>query len=178
MKQSGKVVQDGTQLRSTPSAVAAREVDASGRLGNISRIEQRRNRRRPFWYEYIPDVKSKDVHWVEFVMGCSSRTFDPIAYSAWMGYRDFCDRLIPQLGVHFLDTVHFITAATLPESYVCHGGTLSGKMIIGSTFPIKSRRCGHFWSVTAPIMGAPETILLNSQAMRDFSISPSGMPRY
>ena len=95
LKQSGKVVQVGTQLRSTSSAVAARKVYASGRLGTVSRIEQRRNRRRPFWYEYIRDVKSKDVHWDEFVMGCSSRTVDPVAYSAWMEYRDFCDGLIP-----------------------------------------------------------------------------------
>ena len=53
VKQSGKVVQVGTQLRSTPSMVAAREVYASGLLGTVSRIEQRRNGNQPCWYGYI-----------------------------------------------------------------------------------------------------------------------------
>jgi len=127
VKESKQLVQVGTQSRSFPTIGGARKVYASGVLGTVSRIEQRRNGKRPFWYGYIRDVRSADVNWDEFVMGCSSRAFDSVAYSAWMGYRDFCDGPIPQLGVHYLDTVHFITGAELPESCVCHGGTFTWK---------------------------------------------------
>ena len=39
--------------------------------------------------------------------------------------RDFSDGPVPQLGIHFLDPVHFITGAGLPESCVSHGGTFT-----------------------------------------------------
>ena len=127
VKESGKIVQVGTQVRSFSSVSGARSVYQSGVLGNVSRIEQRRNGKRPFWYGYIRDVKRKDVNWEEFVMGASEREFDPVAYSAWMGYQDFCDGPVPQLAVHFIDTVHFVTGAVVPESCVCHGGLFTWK---------------------------------------------------
>ncbi|MCH2129481.1 MAG: Gfo/Idh/MocA family oxidoreductase [Pirellulaceae bacterium] len=127
VKETGQVVQAGTQLRSLSSVSGARSVYQSGVLGNVSRIEQRRNGNRPFWYNYIRDVKRQDVNWNEFVMGASKREFDPVAYSAWMGYGDFCDGPIPQLAVHFMDAVHFITGAVVPETCVCHGGLFTWK---------------------------------------------------
>ncbi len=122
VKASDQVVQCGTQLRSYSSIRGCRKTYQSGILGEVTRIEQRRNGTRPFWYKYIRDVRKDDVNWKAFVMGCSDRGFDPVAYSAWMGYRDFCDGPITQLAVHFIDTVNFITGIEFPESCVCHGG--------------------------------------------------------
>lgn len=128
VKESGKVVQVGTQVRSFPSILGCRTVYETGVLGKVSRVEQRRNAKQPYWYMYInKDVKREDVNWDEFVMGRSRRSFDPVAYSAWLGYRDFSDGPIVQLAVHFLDTVNFITGAGLPQSCVCLGGIYTWK---------------------------------------------------
>src|SRR5690606_6472451 len=53
--------------------------------------------------------------------------FHPYRCAAWYGYREFCDGPVPQLGAHFIDTVHFITGATFPTSCVTFGNTYTWK---------------------------------------------------
>ncbi|HYE20672.1 MAG TPA: Gfo/Idh/MocA family oxidoreductase [Tepidisphaeraceae bacterium] len=128
VKKSGIVCQVGTQTRSMPSMAGARKVYQSGVLGTVARIEQSRNGTRPYWYGYIkPEVKEADVDWKEFQGDMPPEKFDPIKFSAWMGYRGYCDGPVPQLGVHYLDLVHYITGATFPTSCVCMGGTFTWK---------------------------------------------------
>ena len=55
------------------------------------------------------------------------RPFSSEQFTGWMGYRDFCDGPIPQLGSHFIDLVHYITGAKYPESAVAQGGTFTWK---------------------------------------------------
>lgn len=123
VRDSGVVFQAGTQLRSYPSFTGAREVCRNGELGVISRIEQCRNSGRPYWYNYIKDVQEADVDWNEFLGSAPQRSFDPVHYSGWYGYRDFSDGPIPGFGSHFIDLVHYLTGATFPSSVVALGGT-------------------------------------------------------
>ena len=127
VEKSGIICQIGTQLRSYPSFGGAKAVVDSGVMGNIHRIEQVRNGGDPYWYGYIRDVKKEDVEWDIFQMDAPKRDFDPVAYSAWMGYMDYSHGPVPQLGVHFLDLVHYITGAHCPSSAVCNGGTFVWK---------------------------------------------------
>ncbi len=127
VKESGIVVQIGTQLRSFPSFTGVREFIKTGALGRISRIEQRRNSTKPYWYHYIKEVKEEDVDWKEFLMDRPFRPFDPVQYSGWYGYRDFSDGPVPGFGSHYLDLVHYITGARYPSSAVCLGGIITWK---------------------------------------------------
>ena len=127
VKAAGVVVQVGTQLRSFPSFAGCREVYRSGILGKVGRIEQCRNGTRPYWYQYVKDVKKEDVDWKEFLMDAPDQPFHPVRYSGWYGYRDFSDGPVPGLASHFIDLVHFITGATYPTSCVSLGGTNTWK---------------------------------------------------
>jgi predicted dehydrogenase len=127
VKSAGVVVQIGTQLRSFPSFAGCREVYRSGILGKVGRIEQCRNGTRPYWYQYVKDVKKEDVDWKEFLMDAPDQPFDPVRYSGWYGYRDFSDGPVPGLASHFIDLVNFITGSTFPGSCVCLGGTYTWK---------------------------------------------------
>ncbi len=127
VKKAGIVVQIGTQHRSYSPNVGCRDLYRTGILGTVSRIEQCRNMDKPYWYQPIKDVKKEDIDWDEFVMGQTKRGFDPVLYSCWFGYREFCDGPVPQLGAHFIDIVHFITGATFPKSCACLGGTFTWK---------------------------------------------------
>jgi len=127
VKRSGILVQIGTQLRSLPTAVGCKAVYESGIFGKVSRIEQCRNANKPYWYHYIRPVAREDVDWNEFWLGKPKVKFDSVRYSAWYGYRETCDGPVPQWGSHFIDTVHYITGATVPVSCVCHGGTFTWK---------------------------------------------------
>ena len=63
----------------------------------------------------------------EFLMGAEKRPFDPLLFTGWMGYREFSDGPIPQLGTHYLDMVHYVTGAQFPQSCVAQGGIFTWK---------------------------------------------------
>ncbi len=123
---AGSIIQVGTQLRSIPGIVGAREVMQSGVLGKISRIEEARNAEKPYWYQYLKtDVQAADVDWKEFLGDRKMRPFNIDQFSAWFGYYEFCQGPVPQWGAHFLDTAHFIMGCGFPTSCVCTGGSFT-----------------------------------------------------
>jgi predicted dehydrogenase len=127
-QKKGSVIQVGTQLRSLPGIVGAREVVTSGTLGKISRVDETRNDQKPYWYNYLArEVKEADVDWKAFLGDRKPRPFDARQYAAWYGYYDFCQGPIPQWGAHFLDLMHFVTGTGFPESCVCLGTTTTWK---------------------------------------------------
>jgi predicted dehydrogenase len=125
VKEAGTVVQVGTQLRSLPSIVGARDLFRTGVLGKLSRIEECRNSERPYWYNYLIEVREEDVDWKEFLSDRPVRPVRADIYSGWYGYSDFTHGPISGFGSHFIDMVHFITGAAYPESCVCLGGTFT-----------------------------------------------------
>ncbi|GMW02084.1 MAG: hypothetical protein AMXMBFR84_32200 [Candidatus Hydrogenedentota bacterium] len=135
VRDNGVIVQVGTQLRSLPGMVGANELFKTGILGSVSRIEQHRNGWRPYWYQYLKEVRQEDVDWNEFLMNQPPRPFDMNLYSGWYGYRGFSDGPVPGFGSHYIDLVHFITGAQFPVSSVCQGGTFTWKDDYGFTCP-------------------------------------------
>ncbi len=127
VNEAGIVCQVGTQLRSYPSFNGCKKVYESGVLGEVARIEQRRNSSRPYWYSRLADVKKEEVDWQEFLMHKEDRPFQADLFSGWYGYRDFSDGPVPGLGSHFIDLVHHITGATFPTSCQCMGGVYTWK---------------------------------------------------
>ena len=121
VKEAGTVVQVGTQIRSLPSIVGARDLFRTGIFGKLSRVEECRNAERPYWYHYLKDVREEDVDWKEFLHGLPQRPFRSDIYSGWYGHYDFSRGPIPNLGAHFIDLMNFITGATFPTSCVCLG---------------------------------------------------------
>ena len=123
VRAKGLVFQAGTQLRSFASMTGCRDLYKTGILGNVSRIEQRRNGTKPYWYNYLADAREKDVDWGRFLMDRPKRPFNADLFTGWYGYRDFSDGPVPGFGSHFIDLVHYITGAKFPTSAVCMGGT-------------------------------------------------------
>ncbi len=121
VKEAGTVVQVGTQIRSLPSIVGARDLFRTGIFGKLSRVEECRNAERPYWYHYLKDVREEDVDWKEFLHGLPQRPFRSDIYSGWYGHYEFSRGPIPNLGAHFIDLMNFITGATVPTSCVCLG---------------------------------------------------------
>jgi predicted dehydrogenase len=124
----GSIIQVGTQLRSYPGVVGAREVMKSGVLGKVSLVEENRNGEKPYWYQYLNrGVTEADVDWKEFLGDRKMRPFNADQYGAWYGYYDFCQGPVPQWGAHFLDTIHYILDCGIPTSCVCIGDVLTWK---------------------------------------------------
>jgi predicted dehydrogenase len=127
VKEAGTVVQVGTQLRSLPSIVGARDLYRTGIFGQLSRVEECRNSEQPYWYRYLKDVKEEDVDWKEFLHDRPMRPFRSDVYSGWYGHYEFSHGPTPGFGAHFIDMMNFITGAKFPTSCVCLGGTFTWK---------------------------------------------------
>jgi predicted dehydrogenase len=121
------VCQIGTQVRSWPTSRGCRELFQSGVLGKISRVEQCRNTRRPYWYTRLADVNPAEVDWDEFLMHRPKRPFSAELFTGWYGYRDFSAGPVPGYGSHFIDLMNFIVGTSLPASSVAQGGTFTWK---------------------------------------------------
>jgi predicted dehydrogenase len=127
VKANGIVTQMGTQWRSYPTSAGCRKLVRSGALGKISRIEQRRNSTKPYWYSRLAPADPRDVDWKEFLMDRPARPFDARLLSGWYGYREFSDGPVSGLGAHFIAMLNYVTGSTLPASCVCQGGTFTWK---------------------------------------------------
>jgi predicted dehydrogenase len=123
VKKSNRIVQCGTQIRSYPHSVAARQFVTSGNLGKILKVEQSRNAYKPYWHQFgTRQVTEKDVDWKGFLMQRKYRAFDKDQYAAWYGYRDFSRGPHSNLMVHFIDLVHYVTGCKPPSRVVTLGG--------------------------------------------------------
>lgn len=128
VKKSDRVVQMGTQIRSSGPAKGAREFVQSGGLGDIFKIEQSRNGYEPYWHRKGErTIAESDTKWREFLAHRKDRPWDPDQYTAWFGYRDFSRGPHSNLMVHFIDLVHYITGPTAPTRVVTMGGTYRWK---------------------------------------------------
>ncbi len=127
VKASKIICQIGTQRRSYSGYEGCKETFKTGVLGSVSRVEQRRNGKKPYWYSRLAPAKKSDVEWNEFLMDAPKRPFDANMFTGWFGYRDYCDGPVPQLGVHFIDLIHHITGVKFPTSAVCQGGVYTWK---------------------------------------------------
>ncbi len=123
VRKSGRIVQNGTQLRSLPAFAGSRKFFQTGLLGKLSKIEQTRNAWGPLWRRKPDQIKESDTDWKAFLMHKPYRPWDPNLYVSWRIYRDFSSGIPDQWMTHFVDMVHYITAATFPKSAVAHGGT-------------------------------------------------------
>lgn len=128
VKASGRVVQMGTQIRSYPHSLAAREFVTGGRLGQILKSEQSRNSHEPYWLSRAErEVRKSDVNWKGFLLEDRNRPFNAHQYAGWYGYREFSRGPQSNLMVHFIDLVHFVTGAKYPWRVVALGGTYRWK---------------------------------------------------
>lgn len=122
VKETGRIVQIGTQRRSDGYHKAAAEVVRSGVLGKISRIVMSFNFNEPRWRRDVGNVREEDVDWKRFLMHLPPRPFDPKQFRLWHFYRDFTTGMPGLWMSHFIDLVPWFTGDPFPRSAVAHGG--------------------------------------------------------
>lgn len=123
VRKHSRIVQNGTQIRSLPQSQAARDFVTSGGLGTFIKAAQARNGYKPYWYQYGErSLTESDVDWEAFLMMREKTPFDAKRYAAWYGFRDYCLGPHTTQGLHFIDTVHFVTDCGPPKYAVAHFG--------------------------------------------------------
>jgi predicted dehydrogenase len=124
VKQRKLVVQVGTQHRSEPYQLAAREVVRSGALGDVSKYEIVWNYNGPRWRgrPEVKQIREQDTDWKKWLVGKPYRPFDPQLYFEFRLYRDFSAGIADQWMSHGIDLVHFFMNEQPPRSIMAHGG--------------------------------------------------------
>lgn len=124
--ESKQVVQMGSQWVSDPMQIKVRDIVRSGRLGQITKIEQVWNDNGPRWH--VPDdpdvaaIREEDTDWKRWLLGKPYVPFDPWKYFEFRIFRDYSGGITSQWMSHGVGLVHFYTDTAIPDSVVAHGG--------------------------------------------------------
>lgn len=126
-KKSGKIVQVGTQNRSSSLYKKAKEMIEQGQIGDIHYV-------RAFWYRnsapndpawrYVvpPEANPQNTDWPKFLGTAPQRDWDPQRYFQWRLYWDYSGGISTDLLVHQTDIVNFVLSKTVPLSCMASGG--------------------------------------------------------
>lgn len=123
---SKQVVQMGSQWVSEPIHIKIRDIIRSGRLGQITKIEQCWNDNNHRWHDPSdPDVaaiQEKDTDWERWLLGKPYEPFDPWKYFEFRIFKAYSGGITSQWMSHGIGLVHFYTDTEIPDSMVANGG--------------------------------------------------------
>jgi predicted dehydrogenase len=122
---SGKIVQVGTQRRSTPSYQKAAEYIQSGKFGDIVMVEMTWNVNQPGRWrrpDVVPLLKEQDTDWKRYLLNRPYEPFDARKYLEFRLFWPYSSGIPDQWLVHQIDTVHWFTGLPHPRSVVANGG--------------------------------------------------------
>jgi len=126
-EQAGKVVQVGTQNRSSSLYKKAKELIGQGLIGEVHFA-------RAFWYRnsldndpawrYVipPDATPENTDWNRFLGPAAKRPWSPERYFQWRLYWDYSGGISTDLLVHQTDVINFMLDKTVPSTYLASGG--------------------------------------------------------
>ena len=107
---NARVVQVGTQQRSMPHLVEARELVRAGVLGPIHKVRMTWNRNVRRWDSRAPEIDPNTVRWDLFLGGAPAQPFDPYRFRNWRWFWDFGGGIFTDLMVHWIDTARWMMA--------------------------------------------------------------------
>jgi len=125
VKSTGKIVQIGTQRRSTPSYQKAAQYIQSGAFGDIVMVEMTWNVNQPGRWrrpDVVPLLKEQDTDWKRYLLNCPHEPFDARKYLEFRLFWPYSSGIPDQWLVHQIDTVHWFTGLPHPRSVVANGG--------------------------------------------------------
>jgi predicted dehydrogenase len=125
VKETGKIVQIGSQRRSGGNYKAAAEYVQSGKFGNITMVELTWNVNQPGRWRrtsLVPQLKEEDTDWKRFLLNRPYETFNPRHYLEFRLFWPYSSGMPGQWMSHQIDTVHWFTGLKHPKSVVANGG--------------------------------------------------------
>jgi len=123
---SKQVVQMGSQWVSEPIHRKIREIVRSGKLGQITKIDQCWNDNNHRWY--VPDdpdvatIREEDTDWKRWLLEKPYEPFDPRKYFEFRIFKDYSGGITSQWMSHGIGLVHFYTDTAIPDTMVANGG--------------------------------------------------------
>ena len=130
VKDSGKIIQIGSQRRSGSNYHAAAEFIQSGKFGPITMVELTWNVNQPGRWrrpQLVSRLKEEDVDWKRYLMNRPYESFDPRKYLEYRLFWPYSSGLPGQWMSHQIDTVHWFSGLPQPRSVAANGGIYQWK---------------------------------------------------
>ena len=136
-QKNNRIMQVGSQRVSSILYEKARQIYASGKLGQVCCIEAYwdRNSASGAWvYPIPPDVNDQNIDWKQYLVGAPNIPFDPVQFFRWRCFTAYGEGLGGDLFVHLISGIMFITGTnTVPTRAQSTGGLYRWKD--GRQFP-------------------------------------------
>jgi predicted dehydrogenase len=116
-KESGKVLQIGSQYVSNIVFQKAHELYKSGEIGKLNMVNAVYDRQDALgaWEYTMPtDASPETVDWDRYIEGMKKIPYDPKKFFWWRNYREFGTGVAGDLFVHLLSGTHVITDSKGP----------------------------------------------------------------
>jgi predicted dehydrogenase len=123
-KRTGRIVQVGSQRVSSIVYGKAKEMLASGAIGELNMVEAwvDRNSAIGAWqYSIPPDASPANIDWDRFLGQAPKVPFEPVRLFRWRNYRDYGTGVPGDLFVHLISGLHFATGALGPNRVYATG---------------------------------------------------------
>jgi predicted dehydrogenase len=124
-KRNKVAVQVGSTGVSSALSAKAKEIVASGKLGQITmlRAYNNRNSTEGAWlYPIPPDASKETVNWSMFLGPAPKRPFDLARFFRWRCYKDYSGGIPTDLFVHLCNSIHYIMGVDMCKSAMAMGG--------------------------------------------------------
>lgn len=130
VKETGKILQVGSQRRSAPNYIAADEYIKSGKFGDINMVEMTWNVNQPGRWrlpKLVKEIRQEDTDWDRFLMDRPKVAWDPRKYLEFRLFWPYSSGIWGQWMAHQIDTVHWFSGLNHPRSVVANGGIYTWK---------------------------------------------------
>src|SRR5438552_482616 len=131
VKKNGRIVQIGSQRVSSVICAKAKELVASGALGDLMLVEGSLGRNDPTGaWEYPPptDLSPQTLDWDTWQGNVAKRPFDPYIFARWRCWKEYGTGVAGDLLVHLVSGMMFILNMNdAPQQAMSLGGILRFK---------------------------------------------------
>lgn len=123
-KETGKVLQIGSQPMSGLAVAKAKELYKNGEIGKLNCIEAAYDRQSALgaWQYTLPtDASPQTVDWDTYIQGLPQEPFDANRFFRWRNYKEFGTGVAGDLFVHLLSSIHYILDSHGPHKIFSSG---------------------------------------------------------
>jgi predicted dehydrogenase len=122
-----RVVQVGTQQRSMPHIIKARELLKAGTIGQVHKVHCTWNRNAARAQRFKDGIDPKTVDWKRFLGTAKDQPFDGYRFRQWRWFWDFGGGIFTDLMVHWIDVVHWFLDLDHPATAASVGDWFSAR---------------------------------------------------
>jgi len=124
VRRTKRIVQVGTQRRSSPLFQDGRALAQSGKLGDVRLVTSQ-------WLNYQAGLNMRPLDgtldWKQWLGKAPQREMDPVRFRNWYYYWDYSGGLLIGQAAHMVDSIQWFMGTGVPSAVTCAGGQVNLK---------------------------------------------------